>query len=63
VLRLKQASTTPFTALSLVESFFLGETAEKRITSFLPILPLPLEINYALIERYPGATRPAPAPR
>lgn len=63
VLRLKQASNTPFTALNLVEAFFRGETAEKRITSFLPILPLPLEINYALIERYPGTSRPAAAPR
>lgn len=57
VLRLKQASSTPFSALNLVEAFFRGETAEKRITSFLPILPLPLEINYALIERYPGTPR------
>lgn len=60
-LRLKQASTTPFAALNLVEAFFRGETVEKRITSFLPILPLPLEINYALIERYPGPPRPAAA--
>jgi hypothetical protein len=62
VLHLKKASTTPFVALNSVESFFLGETAERRITSFLPILPLPLEVNYALIERYPGAPlRAAPA--
>jgi hypothetical protein len=61
-LRLKQASTTPFVALGVVESFFRGETVEKRITSFLPILPLPLEINYALIERYPGPTRSGTKP-
>jgi len=35
-------------------AFFRGDTVEKRITSFLPILPLPLELNYALIDRYPG---------
>ena len=61
-LRLKQASSTPFAALDVVESFFRGRTVEKRITSFLPILPLPLEINYALIERYPGPARPASRP-
>jgi len=58
-IRLKQASTTPFTALNTIEAFFRGETVEKRITSFLPILPLPLEINFALIERYPGPPRSA----
>jgi hypothetical protein len=55
--RLKSASSTPFLALTAIESFFRGDTVEKRITSFLPILPLPLEVNYALIERYPGPTR------
>jgi hypothetical protein len=55
---LKQASKTPFVALGLVEAFFRGETAERRITSFLPILPLPLEVTYALIERYtPGVPK------
>lgn len=57
--KLKEASSTPFAALTFVEGFFRGETVEKRITSFLPILPLPLEINYALIERYPGDPLPA----
>jgi hypothetical protein len=50
--QLKQASRTPFVALSAVEGFFRGETAERRITAFLPILPLPLEVTYALHERY-----------
>ena len=57
--RLKQASNTPFSSLNAVAAFFRGETVEKRITSFLPILPLPLEVTYALIERYPVALRPA----
>ncbi len=59
VLHLKQASNTPFIALNSVEAFFRGQTAEKRVTSFLPILPLPLELNYALIERYPGTRHTA----
>ncbi len=63
--RLKHASNTPFVALSLVEAFFRGETAERRITTFLPILPLPLDVTYALIERYapPVAATPATAKR
>jgi hypothetical protein len=57
--RLRGASSTPFVALGLIEAFFRGETVERRITSFLPILPLPLEVTYALIERYsPPAKRP-----
>ena len=60
--KLKGASSTPFLALGALEAFFRGETVEKRITSFLPILPLPLEINYALIERYPGPARPNQPP-
>ena len=60
--RLKQASRTPFVALNLVESFFRGETGERRITTFLPILPLPLEVTYALLERFsPPPPPPAPA--
>ena len=55
--KLKGASSTPFLALGAIESFFRGETVEKRITSFLPILPLPLEVNYALIERFSGPPR------
>lgn len=54
--RLKQASKSPFIALGLVEAFFRGETNERRITVFLPILPVPLEVTYALLERY----RPPP---
>lgn len=50
--RFKQASKTPFVALSLVEAFFRGETSERSITRLLPILPLPLEVTYALLERY-----------
>jgi hypothetical protein len=52
--RLKLASPTPFSALGVVEAFFRGDTTDRRITTFLPILPLPLEVTYALIDRYAG---------
>jgi hypothetical protein len=62
--RLRQGASTPFIALTVVEAFFQGKTAERRITSILPILPLPLEVTYALIERFGNPTSPAkPAPR
>ena len=41
--------------LTGVEAFFRGRSTSTRVTSLLPSLPLPLEVNYALIERYPGA--------
>lgn len=50
---LKNASETPFVALGALEAFFRGKTAERRITTFLPMVPLPMEITYALIERFP----------
>ncbi len=50
--RLRFASAKPFMALAAVEAFFREETAERRITSFLPVLPLPLEVTYALLDRY-----------
>lgn len=53
-LRLRQATETPFTALLMVESYFRGELSDKRAVSFLPYLPVPLEVSYALIERYPA---------
>jgi hypothetical protein len=48
--------------LTAVEAFFRGTSSSTRITSFLPVLPLPLEVNYALIARYPGAAAPAVSP-
>jgi hypothetical protein len=54
VTRLKAASPNPFVALILVEGFFTGKIVERRIASILPILPIPIEISYALIERYPS---------
>lgn len=60
-LRLRHASETPFSALQIVESFFRSSSGDKRATVFLPFLPVPLEVTYALIERYPGA-RPGGRP-
>ncbi|HUR59620.1 MAG TPA: hypothetical protein VM029_18015 [Opitutaceae bacterium] len=58
--RLKSASPTPFTSLAVVEAFFRGDTTERRITTFLPILPLPNDVIYTLIEHYsPPASAPA----
>lgn len=57
--RLKAASGSSFVALDALETFYRDKSADKRITAFLPVLPLPLEVNYALIERYPGSTRAA----
>lgn len=44
-----------FAMLSTLESFFRGDTTITRIATILPTVPLPLEVNYALLERYPGA--------
>ncbi|MBI5694056.1 MAG: hypothetical protein HZC55_28610 [Verrucomicrobia bacterium] len=61
--RLRNASQKPFMILSAVEAFFRGELAERRITTFLPVLPLPLEVTYALFERYPLPDAPAVWPK
>ena len=58
VVQLKTASHSSFRALDSVETFFNNDSGARRATSFLPSLPLPLEVTYALIERYPG---PPPA--
>ncbi|HVU35544.1 MAG TPA: hypothetical protein VHE61_19045 [Opitutaceae bacterium] len=59
VLRLRNATQTPFTALQMLEAFFRGDLTDRRATTFLPFLPVPIEVSYALIERYPGAHKPA----
>jgi hypothetical protein len=50
--------------LGFAAAFFRGEISNHRISSVLPALPMPLEVHYALLERYPGsrAARTAPAP-
>jgi plasmid stabilization system protein ParE len=59
--RLREASHTPFLAVQLVENFFQADSGETRANSFLPFLPVPLEVTYALLERYPAAQAKVPA--
>lgn len=40
--------------LGLAESFFRHQTMQTRIAGLLNALPAPLEIHYALLERFPG---------
>jgi hypothetical protein len=53
---LKALASASFVRLNLVADFFNNESAAQRISSFLPILPVPLEVTYALLDRYPGAS-------
>ncbi len=39
--------------LAAFEEFFRGQSAQHRVEGFLPSLPLPLELTYAMLERYP----------
>ncbi len=62
VITLKLNANSPFIALNAVESFFRGESGAEKITTYLPLIPLPLEMNYALLERFlpPPAVVTAP---
>ncbi len=62
ILRLREASQSPFIALAMVESFFRDTSPDRKATSFLPYLPVPTEVAYALIERYPGPRATSAAP-
>lgn len=53
----KRKTANDYVMLTLAESFFRGDTTHTRIAPILPSLPLPLEVNYALLERYPGPAR------
>jgi hypothetical protein len=44
--------------LSVAGAFFRGETPLTRVSAILPALPVPLEVSYALLERYPGPRQP-----
>jgi hypothetical protein len=65
VVTLKLAANSPFIAVSAIEAFFRGQTGAEKITSFLPVIPVPIEINYALIDRYaaPPALSAAARPK
>ncbi|MCX6943441.1 MAG: hypothetical protein NT173_01525 [Opitutales bacterium] len=45
-----------------LENFFRGRSPSDRISSILPMVPLPLEVTYALLERYPGKALPPRRP-
>lgn len=60
--RLKQSTGGNFVMLALLETFFRGDATQTRISAFLPAVPMPLEVTYALLERYPGSTA-ASAPK
>lgn len=49
----KHGDGSKFT-LGLAGAFFRGDTPLTRVTAILPALPVPLEVNYALLERFPG---------
>jgi hypothetical protein len=50
---MQQITGTEVKALRAIESFFRGEGASTRIESYLPAMqPLPMEVTYALLERY-----------
>jgi tetratricopeptide (TPR) repeat protein len=55
---LKERTGAAFLTLNAAEDFFLGQSASSRVESFLPVLTLPVETLYALLERY-AADRPA----
>jgi hypothetical protein len=44
-----------------VEAFFRGEGGARRATSLLPVLPLPLDVAYAMLDRFPGQPPATPA--
>lgn len=52
---LRRSTGGTFVMLGLMETFFRGRDAQTRISTFLPAMPMPLEVTYALLERYPGS--------
>jgi len=51
--RLKSESAAPATIVGAIEGFFSGDSGIRQASSFLPYLQLPLEMDYALLERFP----------
>jgi tetratricopeptide (TPR) repeat protein len=60
---LKERAGATFVTLNAAEDFFLGQSASSRIESFLPVLTLPVETLYALLERYAAGRPSAPSER
>lgn len=51
--RLRNSGQAPGPAVGGLQSFFRGESSAHHLTSFLPFIPLPQEVVYALLDR-PG---------
>jgi hypothetical protein len=61
---LKSLASASFLRLSLAADLFNNESAARLIAIFIPILPVPLEVTFALLQRYPGTSTPSlPATR
>jgi len=58
-LKLKALNNGRFLLINAVEEYFGEKPPKRKITGILPALPLPLEVVYALLERYPV---PPPTP-
>jgi hypothetical protein len=52
VVMLKSEARTQFMALTAIEGFFRGARPGSSVTAYLPAIPLPMEVNYALLTRY-----------
>lgn len=60
---LKQISGSSFASLRAAEAFFRQPEANRRIEAVLPMLqPLPLDVTYALLERFGRSLSPATQP-
>jgi len=58
--QMKAISGAEFRALKQVEGFFRGDNPSTRIEGYLPAMqPIPLEVTYALLERYYRSRAPA----
>ncbi len=60
-LALRQADGTSALTLSSFEDFFQGKPPARYVESFLPALPLPLELTYIMLSRYSSGHAAAPA--
>lgn len=61
-LAIKQISGTAFISLAGAEAFFQQPEQSRRIEAILPVLqPLPLDVTYALLERFGRPPRPLAA--
>ncbi len=54
--RLRNTPFAPVLVLEALESFFKKESAARRVTTFLPFVPLPLEVMYSLLAATPTPT-------